>query len=92
MRLYRSRRNPEFAADHLVRLALHHQAQHIGADKGVLSLDSVPPGAQVICQRRTAASEIVRRIQVGGACIDEFINMSTGRLLRRVPTRCEASC
>lgn len=49
-------------------------------------------GPRVICQRRTAASEIVRRIQVGSTCIDEFINMSTGRLLRRVPTRCEASC
>lgn len=49
-------------------------------------------GARVICQRRSGGSEILRRIQVGGACVDEYINISTGRLLRRVRSSCEASC
>lgn len=47
---------------------------------------------RVICQRNTGGGQIVRRIQSGAACVDEFIDTATGRLLRRVPARCDASC
>lgn len=47
---------------------------------------------QVVCQRRTSSGQIVRRIRTGAACVDEFIDMTSGRLLRRVPARCEAIC
>jgi hypothetical protein len=47
---------------------------------------------QVICQRKTGSGQIVRRIRTGAACVDELIDMTSGRLLRRVLARCEASC
>lgn len=47
---------------------------------------------QVVCQRSTGYGQVVRRIRTGTVCVDEFIDMTTGRLLRRVPARCDASC
>ena len=54
------------------------------------SLAQVDP--RVICQRSTGGGQIVRRIQIGSACVDEFVDMASGQVLRRVPVRCETSC
>lgn len=49
-------------------------------------------GPRLVCQRSIGDGQVLRRVQVGSACFDECIDTATGRLLRRVPASCDASC
>lgn len=47
---------------------------------------------RVICQRASGGKQLMRRSGTDTTCSDEFIDMTTGRVLRRLSADCAASC
>jgi hypothetical protein len=49
-------------------------------------------GPSVVCQRWVGNGQLLRRLSINKACVDEVVNTYNGRVIRRNPAPCQPSC